>query len=106
MNWEPFYWPNILILKKILFLAMLDCTCFFSLLLGTIFTNPILMATGSLLVVPVSFAIDIIIDHQSINVGCIIGVILICLGFIIMELPFIQYLRKLNILRTFKKIFL
>jgi len=52
------------------------------------------MATGSLLVVPMSFIVDIMTSQARPNAGSILGALMICVGFLFMELPVFQYIRK------------
>jgi len=94
-GWEVFVWPSASIWGDIFIMAGLNTLFFFVFIVGTVCTSAVFMATGSLLVIPASFIISAISSKAIPNGGSIIGAFMICLGFLLMELPIFDYIRKL-----------
>jgi len=69
-------------------------------ILGISLTNPVLMAMCGLLVIPLTFIVDIALFDLEITGMTIIGCILIVIGFTLMEAPIVKFIRM--VLEYFK----
>ena len=57
-------------------------------------TNAFIVAMGTLLVVPTSYLADLIWHGYAVTTYAIIGSIFILVGFLLMEIPIVKYIRK------------
>ena len=99
---EKFKWPNgseewLSVILPIV-LDLIFTAAFFT---GISLTNAVIVAMGTLLVIPVTFFADVIWHDYTITLSAVIGSLLIFMGFLLMEVPVVKYIRKkLGIRRT------
>ena len=92
---ETFVWPNgrdewLSVILPI-GLDIIFTAAFFT---GISLTNAVIVAMGTLLVIPVTFFADVIWHGYTITLSAVIGSLLIFIGFLLMEVPIIKYVRK------------
>ena len=96
---EHFTMPGWSGMGMIFLLALMDTTYFVAFLIGVALTNVVVMASGALLIVPVSFVIDCLIRRKyEPTFEALVGTTLICVGFIMMELPIFAWLTRRGLL--------
>ena len=76
------------ILDEIILNAFLDSIFNSFLLIGCLVLSPLVMAVGSMMVVPASIVTDFLVHNTKLTTVSFLGVGLIFLGFIILKLPF------------------
>lgn len=106
IGFEVFEWPTWEIFELLMLNITLDCINSMAVLLGISWTTPLVVAVGSLLNIPVSIVLDMIIHDYLLPWGGFLGIACIIAGFILLILAdqMIEKSKKLASSNIFKKI--